>query len=110
MNLILDGFTFYRRYTHKKGFNLSERLIIPDVGTATENISAFLDFCLKPVVPTVPHIFEDTRDLLSRLSYIQGIPRYSKVFQGMQYFFLLMGLAYTQTYPMKKELILRGHF
>lgn len=37
-------------------------------------ISAFLDFYLKSVVQTVPHILEVTRDFLRRWSYLQDIP------------------------------------
>ena len=40
-------------------------------GTATENISAFFDFYLKSAVQTIPHILEDTRDFLSKSSYLQ---------------------------------------
>ena len=42
--------------------------------TATEDISAFLDFCLKPLVTKVPHIFEDTRDFLTRIMEIKDLP------------------------------------
>ena len=43
-------------------------------GTATENISAFFDFYLKSAVQTIPHILEDTRDFLSKSSYLQDTP------------------------------------
>ena len=43
------------------------RPVISNNGTITENVSAFLDFHLKTIVPTIPHILEDTRDFLSRL-------------------------------------------
>ena len=42
--------------------------------TATENISAFLDFHLKPLVTKVSHILEDTRDFLSRITEIKDLP------------------------------------
>ena len=42
--------------------------------TATENISAFLDFHLKNTVSTIPHILEDTRDFLQHLNQIGDIP------------------------------------
>ena len=42
--------------------------------TATENISTFLDFHLKAIVPTVPHILEDTQDFLSHLNELCEIP------------------------------------
>ena len=48
--------------------------MISNNGTATENISAFLDFHLKNIVSTIPHILEDTRDFLQRLNQIGDIP------------------------------------
>ena len=41
--------------------------MISNNGTATENISAFLDFHLKGVPQSIPHVLEDTRDFLSRI-------------------------------------------
>ena len=43
-------------------------------GTATENISAFLDFHLRNIVPTIPYILEDTLDLFQRVNQIGDIP------------------------------------
>ena len=43
-------------------------------GVAAENISAFLNFHLKPLVTKVPHIFEDTCDFLSRIAEIKDLP------------------------------------
>ena len=54
--------------------NVPGRPVACNIGIATENIFAFLDFYLKPVVQTIPHILEDTRHFLSRLSYLQDIP------------------------------------
>ena len=48
--------------------------MISNNGTATENISAFLDFHLKNIVSTIPHTLEDTRDFLQRLNQIGDIP------------------------------------
>ena len=48
--------------------------MISNNGTATENISAFLDFHLKNIVSTIPHTLEDTRDFLRRLNQIGDIP------------------------------------
>ena len=59
---------------HKRTLNVPGRSVVSNIGTATENITAFLDFYLKSVVQTIPHILEDTRDFLSRLSYLQDIP------------------------------------
>ena len=60
---------------HKRTFIIPGRPVISNIGTATENKLHFLlDFYLKPVVQTIPHILEDTRDFLSRLCYLQDIP------------------------------------
>ena len=48
--------------------------MISNNGTATESISAFLDFHLKNIVSTIPHILEDTRDFLQHLNNIGDIP------------------------------------
>ena len=48
--------------------------MISNNGTATENISAFLDFHLRNIVSTIPHILEDTRDFLQCLNQIGDIP------------------------------------
>ena len=59
---------------HKKTSNEPGRPVISNNGTATENISAFLDFHLNNIVSTIPHILEDTRDFLQRLNQIRDIP------------------------------------
>ena len=38
-----------------------------------KNISSFLDFHLKTIIPTIPHILEDTRDFLSRLNQLRCV-------------------------------------
>ena len=40
---------------HKRTSNIPGRPVISSNGTATENISAFLDFHLKNIVSTIPH-------------------------------------------------------
>ena len=47
---------------HKTAFNVPGRPVISSNRTATENISALLDFYIymKPIVQTIPHILEDT--------------------------------------------------
>ena len=60
--------------THKRALNVPGRPVISNNGTATENKSAFLDFHLKNIVSTTPHILEDTRDFLQRLNQIGDIP------------------------------------
>ena len=34
----------------------------------------FLDFHLMAIIPTIPHVLEDTRDFLSRLNQLRDIP------------------------------------
>ena len=53
---------------HKRTSNVPGQTVVSNDGTATKNVSAFLDFHLKTIVPTVPHNLEDTRDFLSRLN------------------------------------------
>ena len=59
---------------HKRTFNVPGRPVISNNGIATENISAFLDFYLKPIVQTIPHILEGTRDFICRLNHLPEIP------------------------------------
>ena len=59
---------------HKGKTNVSGRPVISNNQTATENISSFLDFHLKNIVPTIPHILEDTKDFLKRINDIGEIP------------------------------------
>ena len=59
---------------HKQTMNVPGRPVISNNGTATERISSFLDFHLKNVIPTIPHILEDTRDFLHRIEQLQNIP------------------------------------
>ena len=58
----------------KRRWNVSGHPVIPGNGTATENISLFLNFHLKTIIWTIPHILEDTRDILSRLNQVRDIP------------------------------------
>ena len=55
---------------HKKFKSVPGRPVISNNGTATENISSFLDFHLKEVTQKIPHLLEDTRDFLSRIKDI----------------------------------------
>ena len=59
---------------HKRRSNVPGRPVISNKATATESISLFLDFHLKTIIPTIPHILEDTRDLLPRLNQFRDIP------------------------------------
>ena len=58
---------------HKRTINVPGRPVISNNGTATERISSFLDFHLKNIIPTIPHILEDTRDFLYRIEQLQNI-------------------------------------
>ena len=54
--------------------SVSGRPVISNNSTATENISAFLDYHLKPLVIKVPHVLEDTRDFLTQITEIKDLP------------------------------------
>ena len=65
---------FYLPKIHKRTKIVPGRPVVSNNGTATENISAYLDFQLKSLVPKIPHILEDTYDFLKRISNINDIP------------------------------------
>ena len=58
---------------HKRLKNVPRRPVISSNNTATENISAFMEYHLKSLVPNIPHILEDTRDFLCRINEIDNI-------------------------------------
>ena len=58
---------------HKRTTSVPGKPVISNNSTATENISAFLDFHLKPLVTKVPHILEDTRDFPTRITEIKDL-------------------------------------
>ena len=58
---------------HKGTMNVPGRPAISNDGTATERISSFLDFHLKNIIPTIPHILEDIRDFLYTIEQLQNI-------------------------------------
>ena len=58
---------------HKRTASVPGKPVISNNSTATENISAFLDFHLKPLVTKVPHILEDTRDFPTRITEIKDL-------------------------------------
>ena len=60
---------------HKRTSNVPGCPVISNNGTATESISAFLDFHLKNIVSTIPHILEDTRNFLQCFNQIGDIPK-----------------------------------
>ena len=53
--------------------NISGRPVLANNVTTTENTSAFVDFHLKNIVPTVLHILEYKGNLLSRSNELCGI-------------------------------------
>ena len=58
---------------YKRTMNVPGRPITSSNGTATERISSFLDFHLKNIIPTIPHILENIRDFLYRIAQLQNI-------------------------------------
>ena len=59
---------------HKRTHEVPGRPVISNMGTATENISGFLEYHLKEIVPNIPHILEDTRDFLERIEKLRQVP------------------------------------
>ena len=55
---------------HKRKSNVPGQTVILNNQAATENISSLLDFHLKNIVPTIPHILEDTKDFLKQINDI----------------------------------------
>ena len=53
---------------HKRLFNVPGRPVISNSSFFTENISAFLDFQLKPLAKQVKSFIKDTNDFLKKLS------------------------------------------
>ena len=45
---------------HKRMTNVPGRPVISSNGTSTENISSYLDYHLKSLIPNILHILEDT--------------------------------------------------
>ena len=62
---------------HKRMTNIPGRPVISNNGTSTENISSYLDYHLKSLIPNVPHILEDTRDFVNRIQDLSGLPESS---------------------------------
>ena len=54
---------------HKRTMNVPGRPVISNNGTATERILSFLDFHLKNIILTIPHVLEDTRVFLCRTEH-----------------------------------------
>ena len=59
---------------HKRLFNVPGRPVISNSAFYTENISAFLDFHLKPLAKLVKSFVKDTNDFLKKLSSLPKLP------------------------------------
>ena len=57
--------------------NLPGWPVISNNGTNTKNISSYLDYHLKSLIPNVPHILEDTRDFVNRIQDLSDLPESS---------------------------------
>ena len=57
--------------------NIRGRPVTSNNGTSTENISSYLDYHLKSLIPNVPHILKDTRDFVNRIQDLSDLPESS---------------------------------
>ena len=57
---------------HKKG--CPGRPVISGCNTPTEKISSFVDYHLRPIVPTINSYIKDTNDFLRKLKNIDTVP------------------------------------
>ena len=57
--------------------NVPGRQVISNNGTNAENISLYLDYHLKSLIPNIPHILEDTRDFVNRIQDLSDLPESS---------------------------------
>ena len=53
------------------------RPVISNNRTSTQNISSYLDYHLKSLIPNAPHILEDTRDFVNRIQELSDLPESS---------------------------------
>ena len=60
--------------THKRLQNVPGRPVISNSGCYTENISAFLEFHLKPVAQKVKSYIKDTNDFLRKVASFHPLP------------------------------------
>ena len=67
----MEGSTFYPKYT--KDY-IPGRPVISNFGTATEKVSEYLDFLLKPVMQDVWSYVKDTEDFPKKLKRLGKIP------------------------------------
>ena len=59
---------------YKKLFNVPGRPINSKKSTATKNILTYLDYHLKSLVPSIPHILRGNPDLLYWINQIKNLP------------------------------------
>ena len=59
---------------HKRLHDVPGRPVISNCGYYTENISAFLDFHLQPLVQAVKSYIKDTNDFLNKLRSLPKLP------------------------------------
>ena len=57
--------------------NVPVRPAISNNWTSTENISLYLEYHPKSLIPKVPHILEDTRDFVNRIEDLSDLPESS---------------------------------
>ena len=62
---------------HKRMTNIPDRTVISSNGTSSENISSYLDYHLKSLIPSVPHILEDKRDFVNHIQGLSDLPESS---------------------------------
>ena len=62
---------------HKRTYEIPGRPVISNCGFYTENISAFLDYQLKPVAMQVKSYIKDTNDFLKKLRDLPDLPEES---------------------------------
>ena len=74
---ILNLDVFLLPKIHKRMTNVPGRPVISNNGTSTENISSYLDYHLKSLIPNVPHILEDTRDFVNHIQDLSDLPESS---------------------------------
>ena len=59
---------------HKRMTNVPGRPVISNNGTSTENISSYLHYQLKSLIPNVRHILEDARDFVNHIQDLSDLP------------------------------------
>ena len=89
---------------HKRTTSVPGRPVISNNSTATENISAFLDFLLNPLVTKEPHILEDTRDFLSRKTEIKDLTE-DALFASFDFVWLYPHIPHEEGIEIMKEFL-----